>query len=105
MLRSSRAQGYPQCSRARQEQRAFSSRSLGGDSPTICQTADWKSTLTVIPRLPGDPPALSEPRSGNQLDPACVMRTGQADSSAAKAGAGASLRFVHLCMRDTSAEV
>lgn len=74
-----------------------SSRSLGGAIPTVHQTADWKRTLTVLPSLPGHPPPVSEPKSGShQLDPVCVIRTRQADSGAAKAGA--ELCFVHLCM-------
>lgn len=59
------------------------------------KTAVWKRALTVLPSLPEHPP-LSELKSGNQLDPECVIRTNQVDSSAAKAGA--LLCFVHLCM-------
>lgn len=70
-------------------------RSLGKTSSTVKQTADWKRTLSVLSSLPGHPP-ISELKSGNRLDPECVIRTHQADSSAAKAGA--LLRFVHLCM-------
>lgn len=72
-----------------------SSRSLGATSFTVKQTADWKRALTVLPILAEHPP-LSELKSGNQLDPECVIRTHQADSSASKAGA--LLCFVHLCM-------
>lgn len=78
-----------------------------GSQPKILDSRQQtgKGTLTVISSLPGDPPPLSETRSGNELDPACVIRTWQADSGAAKAGAGASLCFVRLCMQDTSAEI
>lgn len=70
-----------------------SSSSLGGTNSALKQTADWKRALTV---LPTEHPPLSEIKSGNQLDPECVIRTHQADSSAAKARA--LLCFVHLCM-------